>query len=158
MPVTPLHKIIRMVEKAQTDKDKVAVLKKYDSNALREILAYAYNKNLHWLLPLGTPPYKPNRLVDQEGRFYGELRRLKYFVKESGAGNLLKQPKREAIFIEILESLDPKDAQLLIDMKDREIPGCPKHVVKMAFPNIQGLEPDEKKKAAPKPKQQTPTN
>jgi hypothetical protein len=44
--------------------------------------------------------------------------------------------KRETLFIEFLESLDPDDAELIIGMKDKKLPfrGLTKKTVCEAFP------------------------
>ena len=41
--------------------------------------------------------------------------------------------RREQLFIEILEQLDPDDAKLLLEVKSRKIKGVSKNVVKQAF-------------------------
>jgi hypothetical protein len=40
------------------------------------------------------------------------------------------------LFVQILESIEPADAELVIQMKDREIKGVSKTVVKKAFPEL----------------------
>ena len=47
-----------------------------------------------------------------------------------------KQMRREQLFIRILESVEPEDAELIIQMKDREIKGVSKNVVAKAFPEL----------------------
>jgi hypothetical protein len=44
--------------------------------------------------------------------------------------------RREQLFVSILESVDPSDAELIIQMKDREIKGVSKNVVQKAFPEL----------------------
>jgi hypothetical protein len=45
------------------------------------------------------------------------LRKFKYFFK----GNQLHAIKREKIFIEVLESLSPDEAKLVLMMKDKKL-------------------------------------
>ena len=89
-------------------------------------------------MPEGEPPYTPNDLVDVENVIYAETRRL-YLFTDGGNPNL-KKTRKEALFIEILEAVDKRDAKLLIAMKDKKMPeefkGITKAVVKKAFPDL----------------------
>ena len=44
--------------------------------------------------------------------------------------------RREQLFVQILESVEPADAELILQMKDREIKGVSKSVVAKAFPEL----------------------
>ena len=46
--------------------------------------------------------------------------------------------KREKIFLGLLESVHPKDAELVVGMINKKLPvdGITKNVVKEAFPNL----------------------
>jgi len=48
----------------------------------------------------------------------------------------LGKVKREMLFIGLLESLHPKDAELLIAVKDRNITAIDEEVVNLAFPGL----------------------
>ena len=61
---------------------------------------------------------------------YSEMRRMYVFLE--GKSNVSKV-RREQLFIEILEQLDPDDALLLLEVKARKIKGVSKNVVKQAF-------------------------
>jgi len=118
---------------------KAALLQKYDNPTLRKILKYTYSEKITFnSLPKGEPPYKPSELVDQENVLYAETRRLYLFI--DGGNPNLKQLRKEALFIELLENIDPRDAKLLIGMKDKKLPeefkGISKAVVKKAFPGL----------------------
>ena len=63
---------------------------------------------------------------------------MKYFI--SVDGNVLEdvQPaKREVVFIRLLETIAPKDAKLVLEMKKGAIKGVSSNVVQKAFPQIQ---------------------
>lgn len=118
---------------------KAKLLQKYDSPTLRRILKYVYSEKITFNgLPEGAPPYTPNALVDQENILYAETRRLYLFT--DGGNPDLKQARKEALFIEMLENVDSKDAGVLIAMKDKKLPepfkGITKAVVKKAFPDL----------------------
>lgn len=118
---------------------KAALLQKYDNPTLRKILKYTFSDKITFEgLPEGIPPYKPTNLNDVENVIYAETRRL-YLFTDGGNPNL-KQLRKEALFIELLENVDPKDAEILIGMKDKKLPekykGITKAVVKKAFPDM----------------------
>jgi hypothetical protein len=131
------------VSKLKTKEEKIAALRHNDSTVLRMVLQGAFDPNVKWQLPEGVPPYKPNDLTDQEHIFVRESRKLPYFIE--GMYPTLKQVKRESMFIELLESVDPKDALLLCSIKDKKLPykGLTSAIVKEAFPE---LVPDEQAK------------
>jgi len=128
--------ILKKASEITDENQRIDWLRQNNSVALESMLRGAYDPKIVWLLPEGAPPYKVNDLVDQQNRLYTEARKLYLFI-EGGNPNL-KQLRREALFIELLETLDPEDAKLLLAVKEKHIPypGVTKEVVTKAFPNI----------------------
>jgi hypothetical protein len=128
--------ILKKASEITDENQRIDWLRQNNSVALESMLRGAYDPKIVWLLPEGAPPYKVNGLVDQQNRLYTEARKLYLFI-EGGNPNL-KQLRREALFIELLETLDPEDAKLLLAVKEKHIPypGVTKEVVAKAFPNI----------------------
>jgi len=142
--VIGIAEFLEKVGKYKRTQDKIDAIKANDSFALRVMLQAAYDPNVKFLLPEGTPPYKPSELVDQENVLYRDARMITYFVQ--GFYPDLAQTKREAMFIEFLERLAPKDAELLLLVKDKKpIKGITLQHVTEAFP---GLIPNEQTDAA----------
>jgi len=127
---------LEKVSKLKKKEEKVAALKANDSFVLRTILQGAFDPRIKWLLPEGEPPYKPNDLVDQENVLIKDARKLAYFVEGPYPG--LKQVKREAMFIEMLETVAPADAKLLCAIKEKKLPwkGITVDIVNEAFPGF----------------------
>ena len=103
------------------------------------VFQLAYNPHISWLLPPGVPPYKPlDENTDQQGRMIGELGKFSYFIAKDGrpVQPQVQGTRREQLFIAILESIAPEDAELLLQVKDREIKGVSKNVVQKAFPEL----------------------
>ena len=120
------------------------MLRANDTFALRVILQAVYDSNVKFALPEGSPPYKPNELVDQEHVFHKDARMIQYFVE--GFHPDLAQTKRESMFIEFLERLAPKDAEMLLQAKDKKpLKGITRQHVTEALP---GLIPNEQTNAA----------
>jgi len=128
--------ILKKASEITDENQRIDWLRQNNSVALESMLRGAYDPKIVWLLPEGAPAYKVNDLVDQQNRLYTEARKLYLFI-EGGNPNL-KQLRREALFIELLETLDPEDAKLLLAVKEKHIPypGVTKEVVTKAFPNI----------------------
>lgn len=130
-----IGEIINEVGKASSKAAKIDILRRNDDNTLRGVLQLAYDNNIKWALPEGRPPFKKlDKTFDSQGALYKEMRRM-YLFLEGGNPNLTPA-RREVLFISTLEELDPDDAELLLQCKDRNIVGVPKTVVQEAFPKF----------------------
>lgn len=127
---------LEKVCKLKKEQEKIEALQFNDSFVLRIILQGAFDPNVKWLLPKGDPPYKANNLVDQQNVLIRDARKLMYFVEGFYPG--LNQIKREAMFVEMLETLAPEDAKLLLAIKEKKLPwkGLDILIIKKAFPDL----------------------
>jgi hypothetical protein len=129
--------ILEEIAALKKKEDKITKLRENVSNTVMlKILQWTYDQRIKWLLPEGEVPYNPTKYLDQEGNLYNEARRLYLFV-EGGNPNL-KQVRREFLFIQLLETLSPKEAQLLASVKDKKLPykGITEKLVQEAFPGL----------------------
>jgi hypothetical protein len=115
-----ISEFLEKVSKLKKTQEKVEAIKANDSFVLRVIMQAAFDPKVEFLLPPGTPPYKPNDLVDLEHVLVREARMIQYFVK--GFHDTLPAAKREQMFISLLENVDPKDALLLCAIKEKKLP------------------------------------
>lgn len=131
-----IAEILKLADEAPKKQDKIEILRQYDCDPLRIILSGCYDPRVNWLLPEGEPPYKPSDLTDIEGRLYNESKHLYLFV-EGGNPNL-SPIKRQNIFIQMLETVTPDDAKLLIGIKDKKMPykSITAKLVNEAFPEL----------------------
>lgn len=133
-PFTPsLASIVKKIEEANTFDEQVTLLQKNSSAALKAILGFGLNPNVKWLVPQGTPPFKASEEIDNEGRFYNETKKLIHFIAREG--QTLTKSKREQLFINIMETVHPDDARLLVRIKDRQLT-IRIDAVKKAFPTL----------------------
>lgn len=134
--VNGVAETLEKIAKMKSKKEKVEALRASDSFAIRTVLRGALDPRIKWILPEGTPPYKPNDLVDLENVFIRECRKLMYFVE--GPAPNVKQIRRETMFIELLESVAPADATLLCSIKEKKLPwkGITVALVQEAFPDL----------------------
>ena len=132
-----MHEILTKVNNAKDKPAKIAVLRKHDSVPLRQVLKGAFDPNIIWDLPEGTPPFNRNDAPagTEHTTLYTEARRLWHFVK--GADENLKKAKKEMMFIQLLEGLQEDDADLMIAVKEKSLnkryKGLTDAVVKEAF-------------------------
>jgi hypothetical protein len=118
-----------------TAQARVEALQNSDMPAVRTVLKYMLDPNIKFLLPETDPPYNPSQF-DEPSRLYNEARRLYLFVE--GGHETLTQRRREELFIDLLESVAPNDATLLISMKNKvnPYPGLTMAVVNKAYPGL----------------------
>ena len=115
-----MHEMLKKAGNGQTKDKKIKLLREFDSPELRSLVKSSYDPNIVWLLPEGDVPYsrKDYKLGDGSHKFlFTEISTLYHFVK--GGNDSLKKPKREQMFIELLESLHESEAELLILAKDK---------------------------------------
>ena len=110
-----VHEVLELLQKQQTKVEKVNVLKSNETWALKDILRGSIDSTVEWALPAGSPPYVANRPESTPSNLLKQNVKFKYFVKGVQYVNM-KQVKREKLFIEVLESIHPKDAELVVNM------------------------------------------
>lgn len=136
-----VHEILTKVSEAKTSEERVSILQKYNSLALRNILRGSFDESLVFILPEGKPPYREDDAPEGYTRssIHHKSKQFAYFIK-GGPGENLPGYKRERMFIEILEAIHPKEAQIVIAMKDKSLDkiykGITKKLVQEAFPTL----------------------
>lgn len=132
-----VHEVIDQVRKARTKEKKIALLKKHESWALKDILRGTFDSTIEWNLPGGEPPYTPTEAHSAPANLLKEHKQFVYFVKGLRESNRLTPVKRESIFIGLIEGIDPEDAKLVINMINKEKPnGITRPVIEEAFPGL----------------------
>jgi len=131
-----VYEVLEEVSKAKKKEDKIRILKENESWALKDIIMGSMDTSIKWNLPGGQPPYTACEEQSAPTNLLRENTKFKYFVK-GGPGEKMQPVKRESIFIGILEGVHPKDAKLVIAMKNKEkIPGLTRPIVEEAFPGL----------------------
>lgn len=128
--------ILEFTSKLPNEVEQIRCLQANDNSAIRTILRFAFDPNIKWLLPTGAAPYKPCEYPNLENMMYTEARRLYLFV-EGGNPNLTVL-KRESMFVDLLQSVTPEDARLLVAIKDKKLPfsGLTAETVLKAYPGL----------------------
>ena len=141
LPSNPfMNEILELVSEQKTDAKKVAILREYECDILKSLFIWNFDDSVISLLPAGNVPYKPNEspLGTDHSSLRREQRNLYMFVK--GGNDSLSTIRRETIFIQMLEGLHPKEADIVIAVKDKALEDMydiPYEVVEEAYPDIQ---------------------
>jgi len=162
------HEILELASKQRSKAKKVEVLKEYRNDALISIFIWNYDDSIISLLPPGEVPFADlnemtatggtlsanvnskingDRSISYNGaeedmragktslrREYGKLIN---FVK--GGKRDLSSIRRETMFINLLQGLHPKEAEILILTKDKALTdtyNIPFEIVKESYPDI----------------------
>jgi hypothetical protein len=167
LPSNPfVFEVLELASKQRSNAKKVEVLKTYEHDSLKTIFIWNFDDTVISLLPDGEVPYAnadeqsvyagtlSENLAkeaaggesatgqDLNGRGRTSLRReyqnLYHYVK--GGNDTLSTIRREMMFINLLQGLHPKEAEVLILTKDKRLTNKYKismDNVKEAYPEIQ---------------------
>jgi len=135
MTTLSLAEIVNTARKAETVEEKVAVLKRNQSQQLKDILALMCDERWTFDLPESAPPYSPSVINESHGLLYREMRKMPYFVEQRAEGKGLNRIRKEALFIQILEAVDKDDAKLVLRVTSKQpYPDLAPEVINQAFP------------------------
>ena len=167
LPTNPfVFEILELASKQRSNAKKVEVLKTYEHDSLKTIFIWNFDETVISLLPEGDVPYanadeqsvysgtlsenlsreasggESATGQDLNGRGRTSLRReyqnLYHYVR--GGNNTLSTIRREMMFINLLQGLHPREAEVLILTKDKLLANKYKITldnVKEAYPDIQ---------------------
>jgi hypothetical protein len=167
LPTNPfVFEILELASKQRSNAKKVEVLKTYEHDSLKAVFIWNFDQSVVSLLPEGDVPYAnadeqsvysgtlSDNLAkeaaggasatgqDLDGRGRTSLRKewqnLYHYVKGGNSG--LSTIRREMMFINLLRGLHPKEAELLILVKDKNLENkykITKEIVSEAYPDIQ---------------------
>ena len=136
-----ISEVLRKVSNAKTKAEKIALLQKHNSQALRSLLIWNFDESVISMLPEGDVPYTPNDapVGTDHTRLEQEYKGFYRFVK--GGQDSLKSLKRESMFVQLLEGLAQEEAELLCLIKDGNLNSKYKRITKAvvteAFPAIE---------------------
>jgi len=132
------HEVLDKVAAAKTRADKVKILQKENNNwALKDILRGTFDDAVQWLLPTGPVPYEPAPFDSHPSEWSQHNKKLANFVK-GGPGERMNTIKLEKMFLDILQTVHPRDAELLAGMINKKMPikGVTKKLTQEAFPDL----------------------
>ena len=148
LPQNPfVHEILALASSQRANAKKVEALQRYEQDAVKVILKWNFDDNIVSAVPEGEVPYgeEEDQLVytgslseniakeaaggdsataqDLDGRGRTSLRKtwrnLYHYVK--GGNDGLTKTRREMMFINLLKGLHPKEAEILVLVKDGKL-------------------------------------
>lgn len=133
-----IHSVFEDISKLKKRDEKIEKIRSLKGTpAVMTILKIVFDPAIKFSLPEGNPPYKPAEdMIDNTGGLYRDFRKFKYFFDDPR--NTVHPLKRETMFIELLESLHPLDAALVLSIKDKKLPykGITEKLVREAVPGL----------------------
>jgi hypothetical protein len=127
-------------QKAPTRKEKIDVLRRYDSGRFREFLFLMFSPNVEFDVEIPkTYTVNPEPEGMTMSTLHIEVTRLYRFIKGHPKKSVgLTGEKQQNLLINVLESIHKDEAELLIKVMKREakIPYLTSQIVKEAFPGI----------------------
>ena len=133
-----IHERLEKIDKLKQHKRKVDQLQQLDTDVkfvVKSIFQATYNHNVKFDMPEGSPPFTPNEKEDIEIS-------KNHFHKAMIASMNRKQHqwKRERDYTKFLESISPKDAEIMIAMKDKKLtdvfPTFTRELCKEVYPEM----------------------
>lgn len=159
--------VLELASKQRSVAKKVEVLKKYKHDSLIAIFLWNYDTSLISALPEGDVPYAGTdeqgsfsmtlgqkiedavkkmeelgtKSLGSQDQGHSSIRReyTKFYNFLKGGNDSLSNLRRETMFINILEGLHPKEAEILVLVKDKKLQDkykITKDNVSNAFPDI----------------------
>ena len=148
LPLNPfVFEVLDLVSKQKTDAKKVEALKFYEHDCIKMIAIWNFDTSVISLLPEGEVPYGETQEQtvykgslsenlareaaggesatgqDLDGRGRTSLRReyqnLYHYVK--GGNDTLTTTRREMMFINLLQGLHPREAEVIVLTKDKKL-------------------------------------
>ena len=121
MDKTTIPQILEEIDKQPNKQKKITTLRKYDSQVLRGVLELNFIPQYKLLLPEGAPPFKrDDRTPDgySETNLFAEFRRIYIWLRHDAN---ISKAKREQLWIQMLEGLHWKEADLMNLVKDKKL-------------------------------------
>ncbi len=168
LPPNPfVFEVLDAASKMRSKAKKIEVLQRYAHNSLKAVFIWNFDETVISLLPEGEVPYGSNiedetqtgtltdkindsvsKMAEMGSNSLGsqdqgkasirkEFQKFYNFIK--GGNNGLSNLRRETMFINILTGLHPREAEILILIKDKRLEDkykITKEIVSEAYPDI----------------------
>jgi len=135
-----IYEVFDEFEQVSSKKEKLSVIQKNLSPTLVKVLELTFHPSYQWLESEIPDNYKvPDTLPGMShAQLSTEIRKLYMFRKGDQTAEKLTPRKRNELLIQILESLEPREAEVIagIFRKDQCVQGLTYKFVKEAFPQM----------------------
>ena len=132
-----LYEMLQNIANAKSRKEKIDLVKSYVDTyqSFADYLRCVFDPRINFLLPESRPPFDLANEEHVPSTWHKQHMKLKYFVK---GGPEMHPLKRETMFIGLLESVHPQDAEILVTMlaKKTNCKGLTEKLAKEAAPQL----------------------
>ena len=130
-----VFEVLQKVSAAKKKAEKISILKQNDSTALRTVIQGCYHPGIKLDLPEGDPPYEACDTHNAPSSLHRKWKDFGYFT--GAHTKRLCKIKIERMFIQLLESIHPEDAKIVLQMKAKKpFKGISSALVKEVYPNL----------------------
>ena len=147
LPANPMvHELLEAVDSERVKARKLDILRAHGDDSFKMTMIWNFDESVISMLPEGNVPYQPVESDVQADREKGlpqrttirnSARNFYRFIK--GGDDAMNKIKREGLFINILETLPPPEAEILVLVKDKALNtkyNITKELVAEAYPEI----------------------
>ena len=147
LPPNPMvNEILEAVDSERVKAKKLEILRTHGDDSFKMVMIWNFDETVISMLPDGPVPYEPvegdvqaNREqgIPQRTTIRNSARNFYRFIK--GGDDAMNKIKREGLFINILETLPPPEAEILVLVKDKALNtkyNITKELVAEAYPEI----------------------
>ena len=148
LPINPfIHEVLGLADAQNSNAKKVEVLKNYEHDCLKVLFVWNFDSSVISLLPPGEVPYGESNAQttfagtlsdniareaaggesatgqDLDGRNKTTIRReyQNFYHYVQGGNGSLSTVRREMMFIDLLQGLHPREAEILCLVKDKDL-------------------------------------
>ena len=139
-PNSYVHEIFSAVSAERTNAKKVEILQQYNENFIKSILIWNFDDTIISVLPGGEVPIQSKE--DAEKNPSSNIRKewTKFYNFVKGGNDGMNRLRKETMFINLLESFHPGEAEILCLVKDKKLQtkfNITKELVTESYPDIQ---------------------
>ena len=147
VPPNPMvHELLEAVDSERVKTKKLDILRAHGDDSFKMVMIWNFDESVISMLPEGNVPYQPvesdvqasvDKGLPQRTTIRNSARNFYRFIK--GGDDMMNKIKRESLFINILETLPPPEADILVLVKDKALNtkyNITKELVAEAYPEI----------------------
>ena len=136
-----VHEILDEFNLAVNKQQRIEILQQNNLYHFKEVLKYTFNPHYQFYVEdeFPTDYIQPDTLLGiRYAGIESEIRRAYLFLKGDSTAESLTDEKRNLLLLQLLESFEPKEAQIFFNMlnKDLKIKGLTADLVREVYPEL----------------------
>jgi hypothetical protein len=138
-PTSYAHEIFAAVVAERTKDKKIGILQQYNENFLKSLLIWNFDDSIVSVLPEGEVPIQANENAEKSPSSSIRKEWSKFYNFVKGGNDAMNKLRKETMFINMLESFHPGEAEVLCLVKDKKLQtkyNITKELVSEAYPDI----------------------